>query len=626
MSVNHGRVATVTSFSRSVSSIFFIIWWSTVIAIIALLVSVYYLWPQYYEFNLNALKSNFSFKTFMKAPDSVTNLIQSEFIRIFGEFRTYYGYYGILAGTSSAFLLSSVIQFWLFRWKSKRLFQTEFVRGSRLLSPNEFKPAVKAEAKRFRSEFKKDTGYKINNKEFWGVPLVFDANKIAIPQYFLMRALMLLGVPGTGKSTIVGHALERARKAGEKCFILDPNGEFYSKFGKPGDKILSLYDKRSERWEAHQELHNGKKFNFGKYAEFLVAEGRGEKIWWGGAREVLKFIFSNTENMEELKRYILNLDKGSLRHLEDLARGIAGAPDSKQEAGVAAGALLELSFLFDLNHWADEEAKKEAFSVYDWAQNDSRDWVFVTYADDDKNITSPLLRIWTNLAIFGILARGEGVSNIPVNVVVDEMGDVGALEMLVSAERRFRKYRGQLYLGLQSMSQFYALYQKDVADDMISLIGTKVFMRVTNPSEAKAIAGHIGQAEILEARESQKLGEKQQDLSVSRGDKKERFVAYPDDIRNLPDGHFYMKSMNLDPVKSRIRYKVWKKINSLHKDCHGYPPLSKSEKFRQYINSLSGKQHIDNSCKNGNEESSQNIGSFHFASLGNQDDNLGGRE
>ena len=586
MSVNHGRIATLTSVGQTISGIFFIFCWSSVAGCVALMVSVYCLWPQFFCFFFEALNSNFDFINFMKDPGLITNLIKSEFIRIFAEFKAYYGYVGIAVSSISAFLFAAVLQTFLFRFKAKKLFQSEFVRGSRLLSPGEFKPAVKSESRRFRSEFKRDTGFKINNREFWGVPFVFDANKIAVPQYFLMRSLMLLGVPGTGKSTIIGHALERARKAGEKCFVLDPNGEFYGKFGKPGDKILSLYDKRSERWEAHREIYNEKRFNFAKYAEFLVAEGHGEKIWWAGAREVLKFLFSNTESMEELKRYILNLDKGSLKYLEDLARGISGAPGSKQEAGVAAGALLELSFLFDLNYWPKKEGKQEAFSVYDWAQNDSREWVFITYADDDKNISAPLLRIWTNLAIFGILARDEGADNVPVNVVVDEMGDVGALEMLVSAERRFRKYRGQLYLGLQSLSQFHALYQKDVADDMISLIGTKVFMRVTNPGEARTIAGHIGQAEMYEARESHRIGEKQKDLSVSRGDRRERFVAYPDDIRNLPDGHFYLKSLNLNPVKSRIKYKVWKKINGLHKDFHGYPAQRTPEKFRKYINSL----------------------------------------
>jgi len=589
MSVSHGRIATVSGVRRGISSVFFIAWWSVIVALIALVISVYYLWPRYFEYCFYILRDNFSVQAFMKSPKALEELIASEFVRVFREFLAYYGYYGIAAAVLACFSLAVLVQFWFFRRKSAELFRPEFVRGSRLLLPKEFKPAVMAEAKRFRTEFRKDTGRSLNRSLFIGVPLSFDARKMQIPQFFLPRNMMLVGVPGTGKSTILSHALERARKVGEKCFIIDPNGEFYSKFGRPEDKILSLYDKRAERWEAHQEFHDSKQFNFAKYAEFLVAEGGGEKIWWGGAREVLKFLFSNTENMEELKQYILNLDKGALKHLEDMARGIAGAPDSKQEAGVAAGALLELSFLFDINHWAEENGKKQAFSVYDWAQNESRDWVFVTYADDDKNIAGPLLRIWTNLAIFGILARSESTENIPVNVIVDEMGDVGALDMLASAERRFRKYGGQLALGFQSISQFYALYPKNVADDMLALIGIKIFMRVTNPAEAKAIAGHIGIAEVFEPRESHKIGDRQQDLSVS-GDKKERYVAYPDEIRNLPDGHFYMKCLNIDPVKSRVKYKVWPGVNGLHKDHHGYPPHTKSQKFRQYINGLSGRE------------------------------------
>jgi hypothetical protein len=54
----------------------------------------------------------------------------------------------------------------------------------------------------------------------------------------------------------------------------------------------------------------------------------------------------------------------------------------------------------------------------------------------------------------------------------------------------------------------------------------------------------------------------------------------------LPDGHFYLKSVETRAVKARIRHKKWSQINPNHRDCHSYPPGERSKKFRRLIDGM----------------------------------------
>lgn len=580
--INQGRQSAKGELGHTLSSIIFIVVMSIVLALISFILSAFYYWPgfgvrikdAYLHLARNIFSEGFNLDPIYQVLDSYMDFSQVP-----------------VNLPILMFFSASAAQVYYYFAKGQTLFQKKHIKGSKLQTAQEFKQSVTSGFKKFRDDFKRDTGWEIGSKKYWGSPFYLGVDRIAIPQMFLPRAMMLCGVPGTGKTQLISQGLERARKNNEKCFILDPNGEFYSKFGRPQDKILSLYDKRSERWEPHKESYGDKNFNIQKIADFLVQEGRVEDmVWWQGARIVLSYLLAQTENIDEMKSLITNIDKGTLDQLEGLARTAIGKDtESKQAAGVASQAMLGLQFLFDLNYWPDQNKKDKAFSVYEWAQNNDRSWIFVTYADDDKNIMAPLLKIWTNLAFFGVTARPESLDNIPCNIVIDEMGDVGTIDQLASALRRFRKYQGQLYFGLQSMAQFFALYPQHVAKDMLNIIGNKLYFRLSEVEETKRVSEDLGQASYKDPSQSQRLSDGKMDNSISEGASRKEFVVYPEEVKSLPDGYFYLKSMNFNPVQSRVRYKRFAKINSLHMEEHSYPPRQVSAKFRKFVERITNR-------------------------------------
>ena len=580
-SIQYGRQSYGMIIGAFISNFISVLIISFFLTLVIDLISLKYIWPKFYPFIFEAWST--TMQSFKQNP---FRSIEVFYTTITENIRIHIDYYGLskLATISLASFLSLFFgMMFLFKSRGKSLFREGYVRGARLIPEDEYTHEVKSVTKKLAKEIKQDTGNSIKIGSLWGKPFAISHNqKIEIPEASLGRTILARGMPGSGKTTLIKHFLERARGCGEKCFIVDPNGEFYSQFGQSGDTILSLYDKRSELWEFQNECHRGKGFNLTKYAEFLVAEGRkgGDEIWWKGPRAVLKFLFENTKSSKELLQFIEGMDKGAMAYIEGIARSAAGQVGSKQEAGIVGGTVLDLQFLEHLNHWPSKNGKTKPFSIYDWSQNMDRNWVFITYADDDKAVSSPLIRIWTNLAILGTLAREESNRNIPLNVVIDELGDVGAIELLPSALRRFRKYQGRLLLGLQTEYQFFDQYPQDRAKDMRALIGNHVVFRVTDPQEAAAASKLLGEMELVRRRSSERL--KRDTLTISETEFKKP-VVMPEEFSTLGDGHFFLKSLGINPVQSRVKNKRWSKRNPLHKECHAYPPVKQSKKFRSFL-------------------------------------------
>ncbi len=137
----------------------------------------------------------------------------------------------------------------------------------------------------------------------------------------------------------------------------------------------------------------------------------------------------------------------------------------------------------------------EAFSLYDWSQNESSGWVFLTFADTDKELMSPLLKLWINTAILGLLRRRN--DSLPaLNIVIDELNTIGKIEFLPTALERARKYRGKVVLGYQSESQLSNLYGKKRGQAIKANTGTKFIFRSPEPHEAKELSDYLGRQEV----------------------------------------------------------------------------------------------------------------------------------
>ena len=367
----------------------------------------------------------------------------------------------------------------------------------------------------------------------------------------------MVGSTGVGKSTLIKSYLEYCRSNGEKVIIPDVNGEYASEFFREGDIILSLFDKKTSYWNfaAEKDVHAS------EFAKFLVPSGdERNAFWWKGARQVVTQLLSKTESPEDLWRRINSEADDLSSVLTGLARKITGKEGSPQAAGVTGSSLLDLGFLEYLNRWPKERGMTEAFSLYAWSQNSARNWIFLTFADTDKELMSPLLKLWLNTVILGLLRRRDP-SLPPLNLVIDELNTLGKIEFLPTALERARKYRGKVILGYQSESQLLNLYGKEAGQSIKANTGSKFVFRSPEAQEAKELSDYLGRQEVGQKNVGTSYGsENCNDRESINEHDALRNIVLDSEIRDLADGHYYLKSLNINPVKSRIVKKRWEKV------------------------------------------------------------------
>ena len=393
-----------------------------------------------------------------------------------------------------------------------------------------------------------------------------EESKVKIPPFILNRHIAFIGSTGVGKSTQIKHLIEYANAQNEKSIILDINGEIYSEMGRDCDIILSPFDKRSHRWDFSKELSNGELINSHEYAKYIVPKGNEQNsFWWKGARTVFSELLDKYKNSEALWNAITDQSRDFRNHLSGVVSNIIGKTGSSQDSGILGTLSSDLSFLRHIISF-NEFSNTDYFSISSWSQNHDSSNVYIIFSDKDFESIVPLVRIWLNLAILGRFSAGDD-NNLPIlNLIADELGDLGRLEKLPSALTRFRKYRGRVVLGFQSEGQLYDLYGRDEVKTMKGNIGTRFIFRTPEEDEARNLSKFLGRSEVISVSKNTSVDKKGVKHSSNTSSTSYKDIVLDSEIRALADGHFYLKTLNLSPTKARIRKKKWIKIRDLHKE------------------------------------------------------------
>jgi hypothetical protein len=145
---------------------------------------------------------------------------------------------------------------------------------------------------------------------------------VPVPTEYETLHFSIGGATGTGKSTIIKEAIYSSLKRGtDKRIVLDPNGEYVETFYRPGDVILSPYDKRSPGWSMFNEIRDD--FDYDLYAVSIIQESkeRSAEEWYRYGRliyrEVSKKLLTlkRSPTMEEVMHWCTIVENEKLKSL-----------------------------------------------------------------------------------------------------------------------------------------------------------------------------------------------------------------------------------------------------------------------------------------------------------------------
>jgi Type IV secretion-system coupling protein DNA-binding domain len=428
--------------------------------------------------------------------------------------------------------------------RGKQLTEERYLRGAKLLKPEALQGEI-------------DSRYP---------ETLFDLRagkeKIRFPETLTSRHIVLAGASGTGKTQVTNSLLKQLEKQRrQKVLVLDLNGQYYSRFGKKGDIILSLYDKRTAAWDFWSEDAPPEFF-----AEALIEND--DKFFAPAGRGLMTDLLRLNNAIDGLWQDLTSKPEKLLSKLEGgISPALIGAPE--QAAGVQATASLRLNFLQHLNHWSDGNP----FTMTDWCVNDSENWVFLIVRDRDLAASKPILRVWFDLATLGVLGRDENKDYPHLWLIADELPALGQLPTLGKLLSQGRKYRASVVAGYQTSGQIEDLYGRDGAKEIFQGLQSKIIFRCSDSETSKKASLDLGEQDVEEIGTSIQFGKMpDSDRSSLNRSIKTRPIVMPSELQNLPDLQAYIKICDFNPTLLHFNYKNYPSINE--SNCSEIPPTA----------------------------------------------------
>lgn len=405
-------------------------------------------------------------------------------------------------------------------------------------------------------------------KYFFGryLELGDEDKKIFLPEDKLKLHLAAEGSTGSGKTVLINSVLDQLGKhAKTQVCILDYNGQFYAKFGRPNDKILSINDKRAVCWHPWVE-----KVAPEKIAHSLIEDDPKDKFFAPAAKSLFSNLMLLNDNINDFWDDLTRSKDELFQKLSKYKMSSAGdfeGSSGNQGAGVRRTMTLSLDALRSLTYWTKN---KDHFSVVDWAKNGSDDWLYIIIREEDMETAKPWIRLWIDLVVSAILMRDENAENNATWLVVDELPLLGKLPSLQKGITNGRKYNFRVFLGYQTEGQIEEVYDKD-AKGIKNSIRSKFIFNPGDDESAIKSAGTLGKKEIYDRIESETFSSGK-DSIANNNQVREKYIIHPTVLRHLDKMECYLKLTIFNPVKLIIPLKAYPRRNK-PLDCENAPRI-----------------------------------------------------
>jgi Type IV secretion-system coupling protein DNA-binding domain len=381
---------------------------------------------------------------------------------------------------------------------NKRYEEGKFLRGSRLVEPEEFaeKFPLKPEAAGLGVPslgMKKRGWLRREDAIYW----------LRVPKEEEAAHTTLLGDTGTGKSQLIHLFLWQIarRRPQEAVIVYDPAGEFLASHfrAERGDIVLNPLDARSPYWNPAAEVRLRTDYDLIAESFFPGSDsqrGTTNGFFVEAARNILARLLEDGSSPRMLVEWLANEDeidrrvRGSeLAHLID--------PDAPQQRGGVLGTLSETGKKLRMLPRRDE--CEGEISLTEWAAA-REGWIFVTSTQDTRSRLRLLHAVFLDLLMKRLTAvEPHWGTRHPCWLIVDEAHALGRMPALYLALTEGRKFGVKIIVGTQNKTQFEEKYGQGAAT-MLSQSVIKIAFRSNEPDSAAWVSRLLGEEEFEKPR------------------------------------------------------------------------------------------------------------------------------
>jgi len=333
----------------------------------------------------------------------------------------------------------------------------------------------------------KKAGHK-THANLGGVPVPIDVE----PLHFLIA-----GSTGAGKSLAFYQILASARQRQHRAIISDPGGEFLKRFHNDGDVIFNPFDKRGVDWSPFSEMRQP--YDAARLATSMIPEGQGSAQEWNGyARTVLEAVLESLFEHDNPTNgdLVYFLTTAPLKELRDLVEGSpAQRFFAKLDSGMLASVMNIIISYIKPYSYLNPSAGKGSFSVRKWIEEDGKNWLFLSFRDDQLQALRPILAAVLDIAASATLALTANRDR-RIFFALDEFSSLGYINSIDPLATKGRARGAVLLLGVQAISQPREIYGREKAQTLLSCLGTWLVLKQPDADTADYMSKFVGDEEI----------------------------------------------------------------------------------------------------------------------------------
>jgi type IV conjugative transfer system coupling protein TraD len=356
---------------------------------------------------------------------------------------------------------------------------------------------------------------------------------------------IIVGTTGSGKTTQLKCIVAEMRARGDSAVVFDLTGSFIESFYDPKtDIILNPGDERCPCWSVFEDCTSEAEFTAASQALIPHDGGGSDPFWVATARLLFVQMCMKLQQHGLTTNSALadNLVKADLKRLhrilKDTAAGVLTDPDAAKMA-----TSIRSVYVANANALSSLPEDGEFFSIRDWVRRDDKPGsiLFVSARYVDLALYKTMLTLWLDIAVNTLMTLPR-TSQLRTWYMFDELGALHRLPAIENGLQTARGFGGAVVLGLHSFARLQAVYGREGAENMASLVGSKLILKTGDRKTAETCTEFIGYREVRQMDEAYSYGANSiRDAATLTPKKEIAPLVIPDDITNLPSLHGFVK-------------------------------------------------------------------------------------
>ena len=321
---------------------------------------------------------------------------------------------------------------------------------------------------------------------------------------------LILGGPGSGKTTTLWTILQDVIARGDRALVLDFKGDFTRDLPKP-ITLLAPADARGTRWALGQDIRT--RLDASALAETLIPLGAGEPIWAQGARGLLVGLLSHLQTTRGTSWGFQEIAELAARVLVDYkllvsiiikehppAKAFLMGADSKTTAsflGQLSGALTHVIELGVSDFAIPKD--KGGWSVQWWLRGGYKGpkVAVLGWQPSSKELSQAFAASLIEQVVRQLSDLPDcSPSDRRVWLILDEAAQLGKVPSISDALVTLRSKGVRVVLGLQSIAQIEQSYDRQTLSIWSGATDTKILCRLKSKEDQRFASELLGKRTV----------------------------------------------------------------------------------------------------------------------------------